>query len=98
MSAPKPAKTWTIPHDMEPFIAEKCANGSYLVCNVCSVFDVDKRKYGMVRMRSPFWLGYFKDHLRSARHKENCVKKANHEEACMSIKCNYEQTYQFVFP
>ena len=51
------------------------------MCSVCSAYDVDERKFGTVKMRAPFWIGYFCDHLKSARHKTNCEKKALHEEA-----------------
>ena len=73
-------KSWSIPDEMEPFISEKCPSGKYLVCSVCSVFDMDERGFGKVRLRNNYWLGYFKDHLNSVRHKQNCAKKAYHEE------------------
>ena len=34
-----------------------------------------------MNMRSPFWVGYFLDHIKSVRHRENFLKKANYEEA-----------------
>ena len=80
MSVDKQRK-WSIPDRMECFISEKFPNGTHLVCNVCSVFDMEERKFGVVKMRAPFWLGYFQDHLKSARHKSNCKKKVLHKEA-----------------
>ena len=74
-------RKWSILDSMECCIAEKFPNGTHLACNVCSVFDMEERKFGVVKMRAPFWLGYFRDHLKSARHKSNCEKKALHKEA-----------------
>ena len=72
-------RTWSIPDDITSFVSEKCSKGSYLVCSVCSKFDVDERGFGLVKMRGNFWISYFKDHLRSSRHKNNCQKKALHD-------------------
>ena len=81
MSSQQQPKQWNIPDEMAPFISEKCPNGTYLVCSICLVFNINKRKFGLVKMRNPFWLGYYNDHLKSMRHKDNCLKKVNHEEA-----------------
>ena len=53
-------KKWSIPDSMECFIDKKFPNGTHLVCNVCSVFDMEERKVGAVKMCAPFWLGYLK--------------------------------------
>ena len=57
-------KEWSIPEDLLPFVSEKCPNGTYLVCSVCSAYDLDQRKLGRVFMRSNFWTSYFCDHVR----------------------------------
>ena len=57
-STPTP-KTWDIPDNLLSLISDKCPNGHYLACSVCSRFDVEERRYGKIKMKSPFWLGYF---------------------------------------
>lgn len=60
-------------------MGEKCKNGSYLECNVCSRWDDDGKNYGFVKMRRNYWIGYFNDHIKSARHGRNCSKKVYHD-------------------
>ena len=60
-----PRKQWNIPNDMAPYSSEKCLDGLYIVCSVCSVFDIDKKNVGTVKMRNAFWKGNFIDHLNS---------------------------------
>ena len=91
MSSQQQQKKWNIPDEMAPFISEKCPNGNYLVCSVCSMFDIDERKFGLVKMRNHFWLGYYNNYLKSMRHKDNCLKKANHEEANKRRRLNGER-------
>ena len=81
MSLTNAQHQWKLSDEILPFISEKCPNGSFLVCKICSVFDVEGRRFGVVNMRNNFWLGYFKDHIKSARHKDNVLRKAMHEEA-----------------
>ena len=72
---------WKIPDDMVPFIKEKCPNGKYITCNVCCIYDYQQLGFRKVCMRNRYWRSYFRDHLHSARHKDNCQRKANHEAA-----------------
>ena len=77
MSSQKQPKKWNISDEMDPFISEKCPNGTYIVCSVFSVFDINERKFGLVNMRNNFWLGYYNDYLNRMRHKYNFLNKAN---------------------
>ena len=78
-------------HEIAPFISEKCPNGNFLLCSVCSIYDIDERKFGLVKMRNYSWLEYIKDHLTSMRHKDNFLKKTNHEEDNKRRRLNDEK-------
>ena len=67
-----------IPDDFAMFVGERFPDGKYLVCNVCSEYD-DELSFCKVWSCGGFWTTSFKDHVRSARHKDNCVKKASFE-------------------
>ena len=78
-----PTNKWKgkIPKAMEEFVGNKCPNGSFIQCNVCLVWDEDpKSNFGHVKLRNNFWVAYFGDHIKSARHKRNCMRKACHDE------------------
>ena len=75
------AKCFKIPNSITPFISSMCPNGTFLVCRICSLWDVDGTKFGKVFLKNKYWLGYFKGHLSSTRHKKNCVRKSRFEEA-----------------
>ena len=71
-------KDWKIPDNFAMFVDERCPDGKYLVCNVCSEYD-DELSFCKVWSHGDFWTTSFKDHVCSARHKDNCVKKASFE-------------------
>ena len=67
---------------MNPFVAEKCPNGSNIKCSICVEWDDERgSNYGLVKLRNNYWIGYFGDHIKSACHKRNCMKKSLHEES-----------------
>ena len=41
--SPQPTRKLNLPEDILPFVGYKCPNSNYLVCNVCSLFDVDEK-------------------------------------------------------
>ena len=65
---------------MNPFVAEKCPNGSYIKCSVCVEWDDERGSNCLVKLRNNYWIGYFWDHIKNAHHKRNCMKKSLHEE------------------
>ena len=72
---------WNIPQSFTPVVGELCPKGTFIECKICSAWDEDGKKFSCVRMRKKFWYGYFTDHIRSARHKNNLAKKATYEQA-----------------
>ena len=50
---------------MAQFVGEHCPKGSYLVCSIFSEQDEYRKKFGNVYLRRNYWLGNFKDHIRS---------------------------------
>ena len=76
-----PTDKWKgkIPKAMEEFVGNKCPNGSLIQWNVWIVWDEDpKSNFGYVKLRNNFWVAYFGDNIKSARHKHNCMRKACH--------------------
>ena len=71
---------WSIPPDLEKHVTERFPLGGFLVCGVCAEFDEEKRVFWVVKARSDFWFGSFRDHINSRRHKNNCVTKSCWEE------------------
>ena len=73
-------RCWDLPPKLEQWVSKKCPEGLYLVCSVCSEYDVDRHRFATVKSRNPFWRANFQDHVNSKRHKDNFIKKKHFED------------------
>mmetsp|Transcript_56605 Transcript_56605/g.66159 ORF Transcript_56605/g.66159 Transcript_56605/m.66159 type:complete len:387 (-) Transcript_56605:184-1344(-) len=64
-----------------------CGKGTFIVCNVCCEYDINKKDFGVVKLRRPFWIAYFNEHCTSRRHEKNVELKARFEEEDKKRKC-----------
>ena len=62
------------------FASELCIKGNAIACSVCCEHDEGLRGFGVIISRKPFTIGNFNEHCKSARHKNNVVRKMNLEE------------------
>ena len=76
MSVHSYCRGWCIPPDLEKHVTERCPLGGFLVCGVFADYDKEKSVFGVVKARSNFWFGNFRDHIKSPCHKKKCVTKA----------------------
>ena len=50
---PQPTtKTFKFPDSATQFVGEQCPKGKFLVCNVCSEWDDEGKKFANVNLRS----------------------------------------------
>ena len=59
---------------------EFCSKGTAIACSVCCQHDESLRDFGVILSRKPFYIGNFNEYCKSARHKDNVIRKMNFEE------------------
>ena len=79
------SKCFKISDELSPFVGTTFPNGTFIVCRLCSVWDDKGIKFAKVHLRNNFWTGYFKNHVCSAQHKNNFMRKSRFEEANLRI-------------
>ena len=67
---PPRKKDWTISDKIALFAGSKCPDELRLKYCLCTVWDPEVISFSYVKMRNTFWVDYFIDHVKSARHKK----------------------------